>query len=550
MYLQKSSIIFSPEYGFCKGVLNMSRFLSFMLTTLIGISYLGASVFEKTNPVDQKLPVNRILYALWNQHDIAVPAPVSDAAFLRRATLTLAGRLPSADEVRNFVNSDENNKYDLLIDKLLVSDDYADMQAMRFADMLRIKSEFPINLWPNAVQFYHRTVRDDLKRDRPLNELFYELLTASGSNFRNAYANFFRASADRSPIGLAKMVLLTTMNMRESSFSAGELEKFARLFSCIRYKSTYEWKEEIVFNAVEPAEFTAMLPDGSTVQVNSAQTDPRKVFADWLLKTDNDYFARAMVNKVWYWVFGRGIYPVADNLPEIAEKSFWNIFSQPMASDNVPFSEELQNCLISEFKKSNYSLRALYKLILQTASFRASSRLQSEENLQYFAVYPVRRMESELLIDALAFITKGYDRYMSVIPEPFTYLPWDTKAINIADGSISTGVLDSFGRPPRDSGQISERNTASSDSQGLYLMNSAALYRRIQNYCKRQQGKYRYESERLDRIYMDILSRYPTERERKAFSKYALDLEPKVRFLAWIDTVWVLLNSKEFIFYH
>ena len=74
----------------------MSRFLSFMLTTLIGISYLGASVFEKTNPVDQKLPVNRILYALWNQHDIAVPAPVSDAAFLRRATLTLAGRLPSA----------------------------------------------------------------------------------------------------------------------------------------------------------------------------------------------------------------------------------------------------------------------------------------------------------------------------------------------------------------------------------------------------------------------------------------------------------------------
>ena len=484
--------------------------------------------------------------SLWERPD----GTATDSVMVRRLYLDLAGRIPSADEARGYVLSRDPGKREALIAKLLGSEDFIDYWTMRFCDVLRVKREFPINLWPNAVQFYHRTVRDDLKRDRPLNELFYELLTASGSNFRNAYANFFRASADRSPSGLAKMVLLTTMNMRESEFSAGDLEKFARLFSCVRYKSTYEWKEEIVFNAIEPAEFIAMLPDGSTVEVNSAQTDPRKVFADWLLKTDNDYFARAMVNKVWFWVFGRGIYPVADSLPKIAEKSFWNIFSRQQASDNVPFSEELQNYLISEFKKSNYSLRALYKLILQTATFRASSLNQSEENLQYFAAYPVRRMESELLIDALAFITKGFDRYMSVIPEPFTYLPWNTKAINIADGSISTGVLDSFGRPPRDSGQISERNTASTDSQGLYLMNSAALYRRIQNYCKRQQGNYRYESERLDRIYMDILSRYPTERERKAFSKYSQDLEPKVRFLAWVDTVWVLLNSKEFIFYH
>ena len=216
----------------------------------------------------------------------------------------------------------------------------------------------------------------------------------------------------------------------------------------------------------------------------------------------------------------------------------------------VTFSEELQNYLIREFKQNNYSLRHLYKIILNSACFHASALRQEEELLQHFAAYPVRRMESELVIDALSSITRGFDRYMSVIPEPFTFLPWNTRTITIADGSISSSVLDNFGRPPRDSGQFGERNTASTDSQGLYLMNSTALYRRIGNYCRILQRNHRSDQARLERIYLDILSRYPSSQERQAFQKYQRSLEPKARYLVWSDTVWVLLNSKEFLFYH
>jgi hypothetical protein len=159
-------------------------------------------------------------------------------------------------------------------------------------------------------------------------------------------------------------------------------------------------------------------------------------------------------------------------------------------------------------------------------------------------------MESEVLIDALASITGGYDRYSSVIPEPFTFLPAGTKAITIADGSISTGVLDNFGRPPRDSGQFSERNTASTDSQSLYLQNSTALYRRINNYTGNILKRYNNDEQRLDRIYLDVLSRYPSTAERQAFMRYLQNFDSKKRFTAWSDTVWVLLNSREFIFYH
>ena len=531
----------------------MRKIFSVIISSLLTASAVSGSIFEKSAGYDPEYPINKVLFKHWETRNIRPPAVSSDSVFIRRVVLTAAGRLPTAREVQNFIFDDTPGKRSKLIEKYLNSPDYADMQAMRFADMLRIKSEFPINLWPNAVQIYHRTIHDELLADRSLKSMFYDMLTASGSNFRTAYANFFRASADRSPSGLAKMVLLTTMGMRETEFSSNELESFARLFSCIRYKSTYEWKEEIVYNDIVPKTLQAMLPDGTEVTVDSSKIDPRKVFADWLLDDKNDYFARAMTNRVWYWVFGRGIYPDADALPRLPpERSFWDkLFGKaPAAASVVPFSEEVQNYLIAEFKRSNYSLKHLYRVIMNSAAFQASAVDQSEERLNNFASYPVRRLESEILIDALAGITKGFDRYMSVIPEPFTFLPDRTKAINIADGSISTGTLDSFGRPPRDSGQFSERNKASTDSQGLYLMNSATLYRRLNNYCRDLQRNIRTDAERLDRIYLDILSRYPTNRERLVFKKYQSSLDKKSRHLVWSDTVWVVFNCKEFIFYH
>ena len=503
--------------------------------------------FEAQLSIDENLPLNKILFAHWKKNGITPPAMASDAVFLRRLTLTAAGRLPSEDEVRKFLKETSPDKRAKWIDKILSSPEYADMQAMRFADMLRIKSEFPINLWPNAVQIYHRYIREDLLNDNSLKVVFSKMLTVSGSNFRVPYANFFRASADRSPAGLAKMVLLTTCGMQENAISKEVLKSFAGLFSTIRYKSTSEWKEEIVFNSIEPVEISASLPDGSSVKVNSGKTDPRKIYADWLFGDGEKYFLRAMTNRVWHWCFGRGIYPVADNLPQF--DGFWGkLFNRN--NDNLPFSEELQKFLNEEFRKSGYSLRHLYRIIMNSALFQASSLDQSELRLANGAAYPVRRLESELLIDALGKVTGEFDSYNSVIPEPFTYLPAKSRAITIADGSISTGVLDNFGRPPRDSGMLSERNTASTDSQGLYLMKSAKLYRRLNNYCRFVQRKYRKESQRIEKIYLDILGRFPTEKEIAAYFSYQKKLDKKSQSRVTSDTAWILFNSKEFIFHH
>ncbi|MBO5306621.1 MAG: DUF1553 domain-containing protein [Lentisphaeria bacterium] len=512
----------------------------FTIFSLLPLFQLAASPYNASVYFDNTTGGDKILFDHWNKKQVRFPTVCSDAVFLRRVALTAAGRLPTASEVRSFLANNAPDKRAALVEKFLNDPAYADMQAMRFADMLRIKAEFPINLWPNAVQLWHRTLWQELRDDRPLNAMFRDMLTLSGSNFRVPHANFFRASADRSPKGLAGMVLLTAMGMETDALNTEQMAGMIAFFSCIRYKSTYEWKEEIVYNDYNCAILNAMFPDGKRITLHTPADDPRKVFADWLLDEKNPYFARAVTNRVWHWCFGRGIFPDADNLPlELNGRK-----------GNEPFSQAYQQYLIREFCKGGYSLKNLYRVIMNSAAFQASSVSPAPGQTENFAAYPIHRMEAELVIDALAGVTRQFDRYTSVIPEPFTFLPAQTRAVTIADGSISTGVLDNFGRPPRDSGNLQERNTASTDSQLLYLKNSASLFQRTRNYTRRIQREGRTDNARLDRLYLDILSRYPTLRERQAFENYRKQLAPKERWMIWEDTAWVLFNSKEFLFHH
>ena len=78
-------------------------------------------------------------------------------------------------------------------------------------DILRIKAEFPVNLWPNAAQAYHHWVRSSITENKPYDKFVREMLTSSGSNFRVGPVNFYRAIQNRTPDGIATTVALTFM---------------------------------------------------------------------------------------------------------------------------------------------------------------------------------------------------------------------------------------------------------------------------------------------------------------------------------------------------
>ncbi len=192
---------------------------------------------------------------------------------------------------------------------------------MKWCDLLRVKSEFPINLWPNAVQAYHRWIRTCVKENMPYDRFVRELLTASGSNFRKPQVNFYRAVQSREPQAVAQAVALTFMGVRPASWPKERWSGMAAFFSQIAYKPTLEWKEEIVLFDLEKAATeaaaktlqTAAFPDGTPAKLSPGQ-DPREAFADWLLAPKNPWFARNMANRVWFWLLGRGIVDPPDDM--------------------------------------------------------------------------------------------------------------------------------------------------------------------------------------------------------------------------------------------
>ncbi len=266
-----------------------------LLTAPVGTKASAAAPAAGPNPFESRVapvpssPIDKLVFDKLKRLDLS-PAPLcSDAVFVRRAFLDVIGTLPTALEAKTFILDRSPDKRRALIDRLLERDEFADYWAMKWSDLLRIKAEFPINLWPNAVQAYHRWIRTRFQENVPYDRFVRELLTASGSNFRVPPVNFYRALQSKTPDGIAQAVALTFMGVRAENWPPDRLEGMAAFFSQVGYKHTAEWKEEIVF--FDPGLATnglgknARFPDGTTAQLSPDQ-DPRAVFADWLIDSE------------------------------------------------------------------------------------------------------------------------------------------------------------------------------------------------------------------------------------------------------------------------
>jgi len=461
----------------------------------------------------------------------------SDAVFVRRVYFDAIGTLPSAEEARAFLEDRNPDKRAALVDRLLERDEFADYWAMKWSDLLRVKSEFPINLWPNAVQAYHRWIRTSIRENMPYDRFVREMLTASGSNFRKPQVNFYRAVQSKKPRTLAQAVALTFMGTRADKWPEDRLDGMAAFFSLVGYKATAEWKEEIVFFdlARATAATEAVLPDGARITIPPEQ-DPREVFADWLINPKNPWFARNIVNRVWSWLLGRGIIHEPDDI----------------RPDNPPVNPELLALLERELIANQYDLKTIYRMILKSKTYQLSCvpRTNDPAGEKNFAFYPARRLEAETLIDAINRITGSTEKYSSSIPEPFSFIPEKQRTITLADASISSPFLGLFGRSPRDTGLESERNNAPNSSQRLHLLNSSHIQRKLE-----QSARIRALPQSggslgtvADDLYLTILSRPPTVEERKIVEAY----KPAAGGIrqAGLDLAWALINTAEFQFRH
>jgi len=482
--------------------------------------------------------IDTLLIATLRKQGIKPANLCSDEVFIRRVYLDVNGSLPEPQEVRRFLKDRRSNKRAELIEDLLNRDEFADYWSLKWCDLLRVKAEFPINLWPNAVQAYHRWIQDCLQENTPYDRFARELLTSSGSNFRVPPVNFYRAIQGREPSAIAGAVALTFMGVRLDKWPQARRSGMEAFFSRVAYKKTAEWKEEIVYLDPAPAEpLKAVLPDGVTVHIQPDK-DPREVFAKWLLAPENPWFARNIVNRIWAWLLGRGIIHEPDDI----------------GANNPASHPKVLTYLEKELVKSDYDLRHIYRLILNSRTYQQSSIPRSDHSdaEALFAFYPVRQLEAEVLVDALCWISGTREGYSSPIPEPFTFIPEENRSIDLADGSITSQFLEMFGRPARDTGLESERNNQPTDAQRLHLLNSTHIQNklerswRLNGLIRTARGNRRML---INMIYLNILSRNPAQAELAAAEKYFQTNRINTR-QATNDLAWALINTKEFLYRH
>lgn len=521
----------------------MMRVLASLGTVLLltlrawGAGPAPLSIFEQAQHATSANALDQAVFRQLESLGIKPAHPCSDAVFVRRAFVDVIGCLPTAREAREFLADADPQKRAKLIDRLLEREEFADYWALKWSDTLRVKAEFPINLWPHAAQGYHRWIRTCISENKPYDWMVRQMLTSSGSNFRVPPVNFYRAAQSRDAPAFAGAVALSFMGARVEQWPKERQEGLAAFFARVSYKASQEWKEEIVLlDLSKTGPESAMFPDGTLARL-PANGDPRAVFADWLITPQNPWFTRAVANRVWWWLLGRGVVHEPDDI----------------RAGNPPANPELLQALERSLIDARYDLKQLMRLILNSRVYQLSSipRDRKQAAAANFAHYPLRRLEAEVLIDALCRITGTTEKYVSPIPEPFTFIPESQRTIALADGSISSAFLELFGRPARDTGLELERNNRLTPAQRLHLLNSSHVQRKLEQgptlqallTSKAEPAKIATD------LYLAILSRHPTADELKVVEAYVQSPNVKGNE-GLLDIAWALLNSSEFLCRH
>ncbi len=441
-----------------------------------------------------------------------------DAIFLRRTYLLLTGELPPIEVVTKFLDNSSPKRRSELIEELLESNGYSRYMQMRWGDILRIKSEFPSNLWPNGVQAYNQWLYRHLLNNTPYDVMVRDLLISTGSNFKSPAVNFYRAFLERTPKTIYENINLLFLGQRSCSDNGYEC------FSQLRYKSTKEWKEEIIYldvngNTQLPK---VTLADGTKLKFPE-KGDWRIAYVDWL--TSQRQFASVMVNRLWFWIFGRGL---------VDEPDDWR-------ADNPAKESKLLNHLTDYFIKSGYDTKKLMSYILNSQTYQGVAKQGS--------LFEPRRLPAEVIVDAIADVTDFSETYQSRVPEPFTFYPPKTRSRDLGDATVSSSALELFGKVSRDVSLESQRNNSITSRQLLYLMNSSELEGRIKRspLVKSLMPESVSDEEMIQRAMIAVLSRPATEAEVKIFTENFAKRKLK-RGAAVADVIWVLMNSNEFLY--
>jgi hypothetical protein len=461
------------------------------------------------------------------------PSPqADDATLLRRVTLDLTGRLPTPKQVKRYLADRRSDKFERLVDRLLDSDEFVDYWTFRFATLFRLRGRDE-----QANQAFHGWIHRQIARNTPLDEVAHTLLLAEGDSHEVGPANFYRMAGDARAQAEYTSEVLLGLRLRCANCHNHPLDRWTQ--------DDYHGLAAI-FARMERGRYVKLGPRGEVTNPRTGQAaipripgerylqpgeDGRDDLADWLTRPDNPYFAKAMVNRLWKVLLGRGLIEPTDDLRQT----------------NPATHPRLLQRLADDFTAHGADLRLTLRTIALSAAYQrsAATTAANAADDRFYSHALAKPLAAEVLADAIADVTGVAEKYGDQSR--------GARAVTLVDPATPSEALDVLGRCSREE----TCETAGGGSGGLttrlHLINGPLLNAKIAADDGRlhkllEAGKGTEQI--VQAFYLRALGREPREQEAKYWNTHLAAPTEAERRRRLEDFAWGLLSCREFTTNH
>jgi hypothetical protein len=225
----------------------------------------------------------------------------------------------------------------------------------------------------------------------------------------------------------------------------------------------------------------------------------RETLARWVTSTENPYFARSYVNRLWSYLLGVGLIEPVDDI----------------RAGNPPSNPKLLERLTAEFVNTGHDVQHLVRTICQSRTYQHSlvtNAWNADDDINYSHAL-ARRLSAEVLYDSIHRVTGT----VTHLPG----LPSGLRAAQLLDSNIELpgGFLELFGKPPRESACECERSSGLMLGPVLGLVNGPILNDAVRdpnNRIAHLVATEKDDKKVVQELFLSILARLPSAAELEA----------------------------------
>lgn len=512
--------------------------------------------------------LDRHIDAVLKREGLQPSRQTTDTEFLRRIHLDMTGKIPTPEEVLDFIDDGSPNKRAKKIDELIASKESVDYWTLLWVNWLIGRRDdgddrrTGLNGW----------VREALETNMPYNQFVKELVAADGEIRDNAAGNYV-LRYETSPVFLtshtSRLFLGLPMQCAEchdhktEAWLQEDFYSIAAFFTGIESEEKEEYQDMDLLG--EPKTMRNFLIknssnermafyefDGtresvpprfldSNEEYKGELTKKRQALAEWMTAKTNPYFSKAIVNRIWKHFMGRAFVEPVDG------------FGEEYPATNP----ELLAWLAEDFVIHGYDLQHLMRTILNSKTYQRSSETNknNEDDEIYYSHAYMKPLNAEQFFYSLMQAT-GFERLQEI----------EMGGINRLGGKEREEMLRSLEYRKRehlnkflfllDNGEMEEIEAFNGTVPQALMMingdmvNNSANYKERGTFINYVLDNWRDAIDRVEFIYLTVLSRKPTSKEQTYFQRYLERSLYRDKDLAYEDLYWVLLNSAEFSLNH